>query len=184
MDRRRGSSRAPPDGGQSSAGYGTDPGLRCSAAYLRALAVGLRVHFRRAIACLAAAASHGISYVYMDRHLGRGGINSVTLSACPLLAAAMLVAIGLGAAGTPSTWLDVTLVVSIAILGLLGTGVAYFLNYQIIASEGATVTSTVSYLPVVAIVLGGAVLGERITLPVTDGITLVLADGALTRQRK
>jgi hypothetical protein len=38
-----------------------------------------------------------------------------------------------------------------AILGLLRTGAAYVLNYQIITSEGATIASTVTHLlPVVA----------------------------------
>jgi len=55
-------------------------------------------------------------------------------------------------------------VAAVAILGIIGTGIAYVLNYQIITSEGATIASTVTYfLPVVAIVLGVLVLGENIT---------------------
>ena len=61
-------------------------------------------------------------------------------------------------------------------LGIVGTGFAYVLNYQIITSEGATVASTVTYLlPVVAIVLGVLVLGESITVTTLAGIALVLA---------
>jgi len=67
---------------------------------------------------------------------------------------------------------------------VLGTGVAYVLNYQIITSEGATVAATVTYLlPVVAIVLGVLVLGETVTITVLAGIALVLAGVALTRPR-
>jgi drug/metabolite transporter (DMT)-like permease len=138
-----------------------------------------------AIECLAAAASYGISYVYMDRYLARRGINPVTLSACQLLAAAIMLAIALGVTGAPAPRLDVTVVASIAILGIIGTGAAYVLNYQIITSEGATIASTVTYLlPVVAIVLGVSVLGERVTLPAIAGIGLILAGVALIRQRK
>ena len=73
---------------------------------------------------------------------------------------------------------------SIAILGIIGTGFAYVLNYQIITSEGATVASTVTYLlPVVAIVLGVLVLGEHITVAVLAGVALILAGVALTRRR-
>lgn len=137
-----------------------------------------------AIACLAAAASYGISYVYMDRYLARRGINPVTLSACQLLAAAALLAMALGVAGTPAPRLDVTVVVSIVILGVLGTGVAYVLNYQIITSEGATLASTVIYLlPVVAIVLGVVVLAETVTASAIAGIALVLLGVALTRRQ-
>ncbi len=72
----------------------------------------------------------------------------------------------------------------LAILGVLGTGIAYVLNYQIIASEGATVASTVTYLlPVVAIVLGVLILGETVTVAAPAGIALVLAGVALTRHR-
>jgi drug/metabolite transporter (DMT)-like permease len=68
---------------------------------------------------------------------------------------------------------------------VLGTGIAYVLNYQIIASEGATVASTVTYLlPVVAIVLGVLVLGETVTVAALAGIALVLAGVALTRRRE
>ena len=132
--------------------------------------------------CLAAAAGYGISFVYMDKFLARRGIGPVALSACQLGAASGLLAITLGVTGGPSPRLDVTVVVSIAVLGLVGTGAAYVLNYQIIASEGATVASTVTYLlPVVAIVLGVLVLDEHITLLVVAGIALILAGVALTR---
>jgi drug/metabolite transporter (DMT)-like permease len=135
-----------------------------------------------AIECVAAAASYGISYVYMDRFLARRGISSVTLPACQLLAASVFLAVALTVTGAPSPRLDATVVASIAILGLIGTGIAYVLNYQIITSEGATVASTVTYLlPGVAIVLGVLVLGERITLPVLAGIALILAGVALAR---
>jgi drug/metabolite transporter (DMT)-like permease len=58
------------------------------------------------------------------------------------------------------------------------------LNYQIIASEGATVASTVTYLlPVVAIVLGVLVLDENITTATLVGVALVLLGVAFTRRR-
>ena len=61
---------------------------------------------------------------------------------------------------------------------------AHVLNYQIIASEGATVASTVTYLlPVVAIILGVLVLGEHITVTILAGIALILAGVALTRNQ-
>lgn len=138
-----------------------------------------------AVECIAAAASYGISYVYMDRYLARRGINPVTLSACQLLAAAVMLAIALGITGAPTPRLDTTVVTSIVILGLIGTGAAYVLNYQIITSEGATVASTVTYLlPIVAIVLGATILSERVTFYAIAGIALILVGVALTRQRK
>jgi drug/metabolite transporter (DMT)-like permease len=138
-----------------------------------------------AVECLAAAACYGVSYVYMDRFLVRRGIGSVTLSACQLLAASLMLAIALSIAGAPSPHWSVTTVASILVLGLIGTGAAYVLNYQIIGSEGATIASTVTYLlPVVAIILGVVVLNESITVLIVAGIVLVLIGVALTRTRE
>jgi len=62
------------------------------------------------------------------------------------------------------------------------SGFAYVLNYQIITSEGVTVASMVTYLPVVAIVLAVLILSESATVTALAGIALVLAGVALTRR--
>ena len=134
--------------------------------------------------CLAASVSYAVSYIYMDRYLARRGIGPVVLSACQLAAAAVMLAIALGISGVQTPHVTAENVAAIAVLGIIGTGFAYVLNYQIITSEGATVASTVTYLlPVVAIVLGVLVLGETITMTTLAGIALVLAGVALTRRR-
>jgi drug/metabolite transporter (DMT)-like permease len=134
--------------------------------------------------CLAASVSYGISYVYMDRFLARRGVGAIVLSACQLAAAAVMLVIALGVSGVRTPHPTAESVTALVVLGIFGTGIAYVLNYQIIASEGATVASTVTYLlPVIAIVLGVAVLNEDITLTALAGIALVLAGVALTRRR-
>ena len=50
------------------------------------------------------------------------------------------VALPLSGAGAPQV--SGASLASLVILGVLGTGVAYVLNYQIITSEGATVAAT------------------------------------------
>ena len=133
--------------------------------------------------CLAASISYAISYIYMDRFLAHRGISPVTLSACQLLAASVMLAIALAVVGARTPHFTGTIVAAIAVLGIIGTGFAYVLNYQIITSEGATVASTVTYLlPVVAIVLGVLVLGETVTAMMLAGIALVLAGVALARR--
>ena len=110
---------------------------------------------RGGLACLAAS----ISYIYMDRFLAHRGIGPVVLSACQLAVAAVILAITLTATGAPTPHVTAENLAAIAVLGIIGTGFAYVLNYQIITSEGAIVASTVTYLlPVVAIVLGVLVL--------------------------
>jgi drug/metabolite transporter (DMT)-like permease len=108
----------------------------------------------------------------------------VVLSACQLLAASVMLAIALPASGAQAVHTSAESLAALAVLGIVGTGFAYVLNYQIITSEGATVASTVTYLlPVVAIVLGVLVLGESITVSALTGIALVLAGVALTRRQ-
>jgi len=135
--------------------------------------------------CLAASVSYAISYIYMDRYVVRRGLSPITLSACQLLAAAIMLAIALAVTGARAPHPSAVSVAAVAILGIIGTGIAYVLNYQIITREGATIASTVTYLlPVVAIVLGVLVLGENITAMVLAGIALVLAGVALTRRQE
>jgi drug/metabolite transporter (DMT)-like permease len=106
------------------------------------------------------------------------------LSACQLAAAAVMLAITLAVTGVPTPHVTAGNLAAIAVLGIIGTGFAYVLNYQIITNEGATAASTVTYLlPVVAIVLGVLVLDEKITTTALAGIALVLAGIALTRRR-
>jgi len=95
-----------------------------------------------------------------------------------------MLAIVLTVTGVPAPHVTAVSVAAVAVLGIVGTGFAYVLNDQIIASEGATVASTVTYLlPVVTIVLGVLVLGESVTVTVLAGIALALAGVALTRRR-
>jgi drug/metabolite transporter (DMT)-like permease len=136
------------------------------------------------VECLAASISYAVSYIYMDKFLARRGIGPVVLSACQLLAAAVMLAVALAVTGVRTPHVTAASVAAVAVLGIVGTGFAYVLNYQIITSEGATIASTVTYLlPVVAIVLGVLVLSENVTGIVLGGIALVLAGVALTRRR-
>ena len=126
-----------------------------------------------ALECLAASVSYAISYIYMDRFLARQGLSAIVLSSCQLAVAAVMLAIALTVAGAPTPHVTAENLAAIAVLGIVGTGFAYVLNYQIITSEGATVASTVTYLlPVVAIVLGVLVLGESITAITLGGYRL------------
>ncbi|MGH3406434.1 MAG: DMT family transporter [Streptosporangiaceae bacterium] len=137
-----------------------------------------------ALECLAAAISYAISYIYMDRFLANRGLNPIALSACQLLAASVMLALALTVSGIRAPHFTAVSVAAVAVLGVIGTGIAYVLNYQIIASDGATVASTVTFLPpVVAIVLGVAILDESVDGPTLAGIVLVLAGVALTRGR-
>ncbi|WP_080694175.1 DMT family transporter [Salinispora tropica] len=136
------------------------------------------------VACLIAAASYGVSYVYMGRFLAGRKIPSITLAASQLAAGAVLVAIALPVEGFPSPAWRFDAVGSLLVLGLLGTGAAYVLNYRLIEDEGPTVAATVTYLlPVVAVALGALVVGEAVTWPMVLGTAAVLAGVRLVQRR-
>jgi drug/metabolite transporter (DMT)-like permease len=135
-------------------------------------------------ACLLASVCYAISYIYMDRFLVNRGMPPIALSASQLTAAS-----GLLLASTPIDGMRQIIVrpdalVAIVILGVLGTGVAYVLNYRIIEEDGAVVASVVTYLlPVVAISLGWLVLAEMPTAFTALGTATVLVGITLTRIR-
>ncbi|MDG4765013.1 DMT family transporter [Solwaraspora sp. WMMD406] len=136
------------------------------------------------LAILAASASYGISYVYMGRFLTNRGIAPIMLSAAQLAAGTILMILALPLGGLTMPDLRFDAVVSLLILGVFGTGVAYVLNYRLITDDGPTLASTVTYLlPVVAVVLGFLVVNERVTAFMVLGMFLVLAGVALVQRR-
>ncbi len=133
------------------------------------------------LACLAAAASYGISYVYMDRYLARRGIAPLVLSASQLLAATCILAIVVPFAGLQPVRLSAEVVAAILILGLFGTGLAYVINYRLITDEGHAASVVTYLLPIVALILGVLILSESVSAWSVAGVTVVLAGVALTR---
>jgi len=139
---------------------------------------------RGGLACLAAAASYGVSYVYMGRFLAGRGIPPLMLSASQLTAATALLAVVMPIGGLQRPHWRPEAVAGLLILGVLGTGAAYVLNYRLITDAGPTAASTVTYLlPVVAVLLGWIGLREPITVGMAGGMILVLGGVALAQRR-
>lgn len=134
--------------------------------------------------CLAAAASYAVSYVYMSRFLTGRGISPLMLSASQLAAATVLLAAALPIAGLEAPHWRFDAVASLLILGALGTGIAYVVNYRIIQDEGPTAASAVTYLlPIVAVILGWLALRESITTAILLGTGLILIGVTLSRRQ-
>jgi drug/metabolite transporter (DMT)-like permease len=136
------------------------------------------------LACIGAAASYGLAYIYQARFLTNRGLSPLTLTAGQLVIASGLLALALpfgGTGGSPSG----PAIAAVLILGIAGTGVALIINFTLIASEGPTAASVVTYLvPAVALLLGILVLDEpaRLTLPL--GAAMILGGVALARARR
>ena len=118
-----------------------------------------------------------------NRVTGRG-FPALALAASQLTAATVLLALTAPVTARQPVTLTAVVTVSVLALGLLGTGAAYVLNYRLIADEGPTAASTVTYLlPVVAITLGIAVLGEAVSWTLFAGTALVLLGIAISERR-
>lgn len=137
-----------------------------------------------ALACLGAAASYGVSYVYMRRYLTGRGLSPLTLAAAQITVGALILAAASPLLARQDMHLTTAVVASVLALGVFGTGLAYILNYRLIQDEGATTASTVTYLlPIVAVILGAIVLTESISWSLLAGTLLVLAGVALSSKR-
>jgi drug/metabolite transporter (DMT)-like permease len=67
-------------------------------------------------------------------------------------------------------------------LGILGSGLAYLLNFKVVTEADATTASTVTYItPLVAVIVGSFLLNEDITWNQPVGGLLVVL-GAATAQ--
>lgn len=132
------------------------------------------------LACLGAAACYAVAITYTRRYLSGSGHPPVVLAAGQLVAATVVVAALVPLWATGSVSLPPRVLGSVVVLGALGTGIAYLLFYRLIGEIGATAASTVTYLvPVVAVSLGVAVLGEAVAWNDFVGAAVVLVGVAV-----
>jgi drug/metabolite transporter (DMT)-like permease len=81
-------------------------------------------------------------------------------------------------------WLAAT-IFAVAWLGVLGSGLAYILNFRLLARIGAGGTSVLAYLlPIVGIVSGFFVRGEAVDLTLAIGTLLILGGIGLTTTKR
>jgi drug/metabolite transporter (DMT)-like permease len=134
-------------------------------------------------AAMVASACYGFSFMYARRNLAgtpplvaaSGQLVTGTLLAAPL---AFVTTAREGLHLAPHRVLAVTL------LGVVGTGFAYVINYQSIAEIGATRASLVTYLvPIVAVTVGVIFLSEPFHLRLVVGGVLTILGIAILRER-
>lgn len=133
-----------------------------------------------------AIACYGVSFPYVRRHLASGAPTrtiapialATGLMTMGTLQAAPMVALG-GFAHHP---IGLPTVLGMLALGCLGSGIAYVLNFRVIALADATTASTVTYLtPLVAIIAGALLLDEHLAWNQPLGGVLIVA-GAVIAQ--
>ncbi|MGP3775694.1 DMT family transporter [Streptomyces sp. SDT5-1] len=72
---------------------------------------------------------------------------------------------------------------SLVVLGAMGTGIAFLIQYGLVRDAGATVASMVTYLvPVISTVAGVAILGEDLKWHQPVGAVVILLGAALSQR--
>lgn len=137
-----------------------------------------------AVECLGAAISYGLSYVYQARYITNRGHSPLVLAFGQLCAATVLLGLALPGTGGGAPSLGGIVLPAILILGILGTGAAYVINYALITTEGPTAASVVTYLvPAVSVALGAVFLSEPARPNLLAGAALILLGVALVQRR-
>lgn len=86
-----------------------------------------------------------------------------------------------GAAGSSFAWGPFT---AIATAGVVGTGIAFVIMGSLVGRVGSTRASVITYvIPVVALVLGVAFLGDEVSPIALAGVAMVIAGAALASRR-
>ncbi len=113
---------------------------------------------------VAGSLSVGASFVYAKKFIVPLAIPAVALVTYQLGLGLLLLALVTDHRGMGNIWTDFHASLGLIIgLGLLGTGGAYIIYYYIVDKLGAVAASSVSYIPpVVALLIGAFIVGERI----------------------
>jgi drug/metabolite transporter (DMT)-like permease len=135
-------------------------------------------------ACVGAITCYGIAFPYVRRHLTGHSDGPIALATGQVLLGALaLLPIALASGGLRGP-VVADAVLGMLGLGVLGSGIAFVLNYQVISAAGATVASTVTYLtPVFAVAVGVAFLAESVTWHEPVGGLIVLLGVAIAQGR-
>ncbi|WP_425583145.1 DMT family transporter [Streptomyces luteosporeus] len=133
---------------------------------------------------LIASASYAVGWVYVRRTLSGTGDSHLSMSTTQLFLGAVQLAVVAPLVSPLPTALPVVPLLAVFALGALGTGLAFLLQYGLVAEVGPTTATMTTYLiPVVATGAGVLVLGERLTWNVPLGALIVLAGAWLTQSK-
>lgn len=129
---------------------------------------------------------YAASSIYAGRALGHLEPAATGFGA---MVAATILAAPAGIVQAPSELPSAKVILSVAVLGIVGTGLAYILYFGLIRGVGASKAILVTYLvPAIALVYGALFLDEQVTVVALAGLGLVLVGvtlgtGNLTRRR-
>ncbi|MEU6001403.1 DMT family transporter [Streptomyces sp. NPDC047197] len=133
---------------------------------------------------LLASLCYPIGWIYVRRTLAGCGHSNLSLTGAQLLIATVELAVVTPLFTSLPTHFPVVPLLAIVALGAVGTGVAFLIQYGLVAEVGPTTAQMVTYfVPVIATAAGVAVLGESLSWSTPVGAVIVLAGAALTQSR-
>ncbi|MFZ3593153.1 DMT family transporter [Streptomyces sp. BH104] len=134
---------------------------------------------------LLASLSYPIGWIYVRRTLANTGESNVSMIGAQLLLATAQLALVTPLFTAWPTGFPAVPLLAVAALGALGTGVAFLIQYGLVAEVGPTTAQMVTYfVPVIATAAGVVVLGESLSWSTPIGAVIVLAGAALTQSRR
>jgi drug/metabolite transporter (DMT)-like permease len=132
------------------------------------------------IAVVAAALGYAIGGLLVKHRLT--GMAPVGMSGLVMTASAILL-LPVAFSTTPDSFPSVGPLAAVAVLGVLGTGIAFVIFYWLISTVGPARTMIVTYVaPGFAIVYGSVFLSEEITAATIGGLALILAGSWLSAE--
>jgi drug/metabolite transporter (DMT)-like permease len=136
------------------------------------------------LALLLAVSCYGFSFPFTIRNIVPLGLKPEAAATVQLCMAAITLLPLYLFDGISDDDFQLTPILAMLALGVLGSGFAYIWNFSIIAAAGGSIASTVTYItPVVAVFVGWLFLGEPITWHEIVGAVLVIIGAAITQGR-
>jgi drug/metabolite transporter (DMT)-like permease len=136
------------------------------------------------LAILGATACYGFSLAYMRRFVSNTGMSALMFSFLNIGLGAAIMALLTPVLVLEPVRLDPWIIVSVLLLGCLGTGVAYIWNQNTLRAWGPTRASTVTYItPLVGVILGVVILGEQLSWNEPAGALVVFLGILLAQDR-
>jgi drug/metabolite transporter (DMT)-like permease len=135
-----------------------------------------------ALAMLGAAASYALSSFVVKRRYGHLAAMQTSLAS---ITVAAVLTLPLAVATLPSAMPGARALLSVLVLGSVGTALAFVIFYKLINEVGAGRASLVSYLaPGVALFYGALLLDEPITVAAIVGLVLILGGVAIASRKR
>lgn len=135
--------------------------------------------------CLLAVTCYGVAFPYARRFLTRKAGGPIALAAGQLICATAQLVPFLVVGGYPQRPWRISVVAGMLALGVLGSGVAYVLSYQVLERAGASTASSVTYvIPVFAVLAGAIVLGEQLHWNEALGAAVIFLGVAVSQRQR